>query len=236
MMRSLFLLCFGLTGSVVSFGQTFKKDSSFVAEARQNSIKRYSEATGGQSHLYNGSAYSEYFSQKDEHPYFIDEWIEGSVVYDAEHYTNVPILYDISIDRVIIDNGFTIKKVMLVNEKVKEFTIGQNRFVHINDGRLPEGHYELAYDGDVKVYIRHKKKLQSRIVDHVIQNSFDSKKQYYIYKDGKITSVRGKGSVIKVFQDKKKELKKFTRDNDLAFRSDRGKDMSRLAEYYDQIK
>jgi hypothetical protein len=236
MVRSFLCLCCGLVGSVVSFGQTFRGDSTFVAEARSNSISLYSSAIAGQSHLYNGSAYTEYLAQKDEHPYFVDEWIEGTVLYDAEYHTNVPILYDVVLDRIIIDNGFTIKKVMLVHEKVKAFTIGKSRFVHITDGSLPEGHYQLAYDGDVKVYIHHKKTLQSRIVDRVIVNQFEDRKTYYIYKDGKFTSVRGKGSVIKVFRDKKKELKKFTRDNRLAFRSDRGRDMSRLAEYYDQLK
>ncbi len=236
MVRPLLLLCCGLICSVLSLGQTLKSDSSFLAEARKNSIASYSKAIGPQSHLYNGSAYTEYISQQNEHPYFIDEWLDGSVVYDGEYHTNVPILYDLSLDRVIIDNAFSIKKVMLVNEKVAEFTIQDHHFVHLVDTPLPEGHYELAYDGDVKVYVRHKKSLQSRVVDYSVFNQFEEKKLYYIYKDGKFISVRGKGSVLKVFEDKKKELKKFIRDNRLAFGSDRIRDISRVAEQYDHLK
>ena len=225
-----------MTCSVLCFGQTFRSDSAFVAEAKKSSIGRYNTSIGGQSHLYNGSAYTEYVSQNEENPYFIDEWIEGSVDYDGEFHDNIPILYDISLDRVIIDNQYSIKKVMLVDDKVSEFTIQDHHFVHLKDTPLPAGHYELAYDGNTKVYVRHKKTLQSRTVDYSIINQFEEKKLYYIYKDGKFLTVRGKGSVLKVLGDKKKELKKFARDNKLAFGNDRARDISRMAEYYDRNK
>lgn len=236
MVRPFILLCCGLLCSVLSFGQISKSDTAFVAQARRNAIAQYATAIGGQSHLYNGSAYTEYISQKDENPYFIDEWLDGSVVYDKERHTNVPILYDLSLDRVIIDNPFSIKKVMLVNEKVAEFSIQDHHFVHMVGTPLPEGHYELAYDGDTKVYVRHKKTLQSKVVDYSVFNQFEEKKLYYIYKDGQFNSVRGKGSVVKLLGDKKQEIKKFIRDNKLAFGSDRIRDMGRVAEYYDKIK
>jgi len=235
MFRPLFFLCCGLICSVLAFGQPLRSDSSFVAEARKNSITRYAESIGGQSHLYNGSAYSEYVSQREEHPYFIDEWIDGSVTYDGEFHDNVPILYDLSLDHIIIDNPFSIKKVMLVNDKVAAFTIQDHRFVHLMDTPLPAGHYELAYDGKIKVYARYRKTLQSRVVDYSIFNEFQEKSLYYIYKDGKFIAVKGKRSVVKVLESKKRELKKFIRDNGLAFGADRVRDMSRVAQYYDQL-
>lgn len=236
MVKPLLLLCCGLLCSVGLFGQNFRRDTVFLAEAKASAIKSYATAIGGQSHLYNGSAYTEYVPQRDENPYFIDEWLEGTVTYDGEFHDNVPILYDLSLDRVIIDNAFSVKKVMLVNEKVDAFTIGDRKFIHMVKGPLTPGHYELAYDGDVKVYGRYKKSLQSKAVDYSRINIFEEKKLYYIYKDGKFNSVRSKGSVMKVLGDKKKELKKFIRDNKLAFGSDRIRDMSRVAQYYDQIK
>ena len=235
MFRPFVFLCCGLICSVLSFGQTLKSDSTFVAEARKNSITLYATSIGGQSHLYNGSAYSEYISQRDEHPYFIDEWIEGTVTYDGEVHENVPMLYDLSLDRVIVDNPFSIKKVMLVNDKVAGFTIQGHRFVHLKDTPLPSRHYELAYDGKIKVYVSHEKALQSRVVDYSIFNEFRPKRLYYIYKDGRFIKVKGKRATLKVLESKKKELKKFIRDNKLAFRTDRVRDMSRLAQYYDQL-
>jgi hypothetical protein len=221
---------------VACFGQPLKSDTSFIANAKANTIARYSNSISAQSHLYNGSAYTEYISQRDENPYFIDEWLDGTVTYDGEYYTNVPVLYDITTDRVIIDNAFSIKKVMLVNEKVSAFTIQDHRFVHLRNMELPEGHYEITYDGAIKVYVHHRKSLQSRVVDYSIINEFEEKKLYYIYKDATWFPVKGKGSVLKVLEGKKKELKKFIRDNRLQFRNDRARDISRVAQFYDQLK
>jgi len=235
MLRHILFISFVLANTW-SFGQNVKVDSSFIADAKKNVIANYSNSISAQSHLYNGSAYTEYISQNDEHPYFIDEWIEGSVVYDEEFHDNVPLLYDISLDRNIVDNQYSIKKVMLVFEKVSEFTIQGHHFVMLKNTPLPVGYYELAYDGPSKVYVRHRKSLQSKAVDYSVVNLFEEKKLYYIYKDGTFYSVRGKRSVLKLLEDKKKELKKFIRDNKLQFGNEKTRDISRLVQYYDQLK
>jgi hypothetical protein len=235
MRRSLYLFCFGLLWSFISSGQGFRADTAFVAAAKKNSIALYDKAISAQSHLYNGSAYTEYISQGNEHPYYVDEWLEGSVTYDGEFHDNVPLLYDISSDRIIVDNPYSIKKVMLVNEKVAAFSIQDHKFVHLVGAAVPPGHYEIAYDGKTKVYVRHRKTLQAQTVDYSIVNKFEEKKLYYIYKDGIFHSVKGKGSVLKVLEVKKKELKKFIRDNKLLFTNNRARDISRVAQYYDQL-
>ena len=235
MLRILLFLCF-LAANGYLFGQAMKADSSFIADAKKNVIASYANAISAQSHLYNGSAYTEYISQNDENPYFIDEWIEGSVVYDEEYHDNVPLLYDISADRIIVDNPYSVKKVMLVFEKVSEFTIQGHHFVQLKNTPLTVGYYELGYDGPSKVYIRHRKTLQSKVVDYSIFNLFEEKKLYYIYKSGTFYPVRGKASVLKLLEDKKKELKKFIRDNQLQFGNDKARDISRLVQYYDQLK
>jgi hypothetical protein len=235
MYRSPYLLCVGLLSSLISFGQNSRADTLFVAAAKKNSIALYEKSISGQSHLYNGSAYTEYISQGTENPYFIDEYLEGSVMYDEEFHDNVPLLYDISLDRIVIDNAFSIKKVMLVNEKVAAFTIKDHRFVHLVKAAVPEGHYEIMYDGKSKVYVRHRKTLQSKRVDYSVINVFEEKKVYYIYKDGRFYSVKSKGSVLKVLETKKKELKKFIRDSKLVFGENRAKDIGRVVERYDQL-
>jgi len=235
MLRLLTFLSFVLTSGYL-LGQNVKADSAFIADAKKNVIASYANGISAQSHLYNGSAYTEYISQNDEHPYFIDEWIEGSVTYDEEFHDNVPLLYDISTDRIIVDNQYSIKKVMLVFEKVSDFTIQEHHFVLLKNTPLPVGYYELGYDGPTKVYVRHRKTLQSKAVDYSIINLFEEKKLYYIYKNGTFYPVRGKGSVLGLLEDKKKDLKKFIRDNKLQFGNDKVRDISRLVQYYDQLK
>ena len=235
MLRLFTFLSFVLANGYL-LGQNIKADSSFIADAKKNVIASYSNAMSAQSHLYNGGAYTEYISQNDEHPYFIDEWIEGSVTYDQEFHENVPLLYDIRADRLIVDNQFSIKKVMLVFEKVSDFTIQDHHFVLLKDTPLTVGYYEIGYDGPSKVFVRHHKTMQSKAVDYSVVNIFEEKKLYYIYKNGTFYPVRRKGSVLNLLEDKKKDLKKFIRDNKLQFGNDKARDISRLVQYYDQLK
>lgn len=234
MLRLLTLLSLVLANGYL-LGQNVKTDSSFIADAKKNVIASYNNAISAQSHLYNGSAYTEYISQNDEHPYFIDEWIDGSLTYDEEFHDDVPLIYDIQSDRLVVDNQYSVKKVMLVFEKVSDFIIRDHHFVLLKNTPLPVGYYERAYDGPSKVYVRHRKTLQSKAVDYSIINLYEEKKFYYIYKNGTFYPVRGKGSVLKLLEDKKKDLKKFIRDNNLQFGNDKARDISRLVQYYDQL-
>ncbi|HEY5825165.1 MAG TPA: hypothetical protein VIT44_12395 [Cyclobacteriaceae bacterium] len=230
----LFFFIFTAIGFVQA--QNFKSDSSFLADAKKNSIQLYSKSLSAQSHLYNGSSYTEYRSQNEENPYFIDEWLDGTIQYDSDFYENVPLLYDISRDKLITDHQYTVNKIELINERIGYFTIKDHLFVQLEDKRLTKGFYELVYDGLSKVYVRHQKTLQSKRVDYSIENLFEEKTTYYILKDGRYISVKSKGSVLNVLEDKKTELKKFIRDNHLSFTSARTKDITRLVQYYDQLK
>jgi len=222
--------------ATIAHAQSIPADSSFLADAKKNSIQLYSKELSAQSHLYNGSAYSEYKSQNDENPYFIDEWLDGSVEYDGDFYQNVPLLYDISKDKLVIDNQYSVSKIQLIKEKISRFTIKDHAFVQLTNKPVPNGFYELAYDGASKVYVHYEKNLQSKSVDYSIQSLFEEKTTYYIFKDDRFISVKSKGSVIKVLGDKKTEVKKFIRDNQLTFKSNRIKDISRVVQFYDQLK
>jgi hypothetical protein len=216
--------------------QNFKADTSFLADARKNAIQLYTSSLSAQSHLYSGSAYAEYKAKGDENPYFIDEWLTGTIYYDGDFYENVPLLYDISRDKLITDHRYSINKIELINERIGYFTINAHRFVPLKNKKIPDGFYELAYDGPTKVYVRYQKTLQSKAVDYSIENRFEEKNSFYIFQNNQFFSVKSKGSVLKVLEDKKTELKKFIRDNQLGFGPNRVKDISRVVQYYDQLK
>jgi|SRR6478736_8586463 len=227
------LLVVNITGSV--HAQNVKADSSFLADAKKNSVKLYSQSLSAQSHLFNGSAYTEYRSQNEENPYFIDEWLDGTIQYDGDFYEKVPLLYDISRDKLITDHQYTVNKIQLISERIGYFTIKDHLFVPLDDPQLIKGFYELANDGPTKVYVRYQKTLQSKRVDYSIENLFEEKIFYYILKDGRYISVKGKGALLKALDDKKTELKKFIHDNHLGFSTNKTKDITRVVQHYDQL-
>ena len=234
MMRGILVLFF-LLSCRLSMAQSLQNDSSFVSEAKKNSVKLYSKVTGPQSHIYNGHAYIEYRQQEEEHPYFIDEWLDGTVVYEDELYENIPLLYDISNDEIITDHRYNVNKIQLIGSKVKSFTLQKHRFVNLNEENIPAGFYEILYDGQTKVYAQWRKVLQETITAQTIERRFDDKTLYFIRKDGKMISVKSKKSVLDVFADKKSELRKFLHANPTPFKADRAKNISQMAQHYDQL-
>lgn len=209
-------------------------DSSFVADARKNAIALYSKATGPQSHIYNGNSYIEYHQQEEEHPYFINEWMDGSITYENQYYENIPLIYDISNDKIITDHQYNVNKIQLISSKVSSFTLQQHRFVNLKAEGNPAGFYEVLYDGNTKAYVQWRKSLQETITNQAIERRFDDKSIYYIRKEGKMYSVKNKKSVLHLFPDRKSEIKKFIRANSVNFKADRAKAISQVVKFYDQ--
>lgn len=217
----------------IAVGQS-SNDSSFVADASKNAIALYSKSTGPQSHIYNGNSYIEYSQQEEEHPYFINEWIDGTITYEGQYYENIPLLYDINNDKIITDHQYGINKIQLINSKVSNFTIQQHHFTNLKNEGNPAGFYEVLYDGNTKAYVQWRKSLQETVTNQSIERRFDYKSIYYIRKGGKMYSVKNKKSVINLLADKKSEIKKFIRSNNINFKADRSKALSQVVQFYDQ--
>src|SRR6185295_14963170 len=178
--------------------------------------------------------YREYLSQEDEHPYLIDDWEDGSIFYDGELFSDVALMYDISDDKVIIEHYSSREKIQLIVSKVSWFTLKKRRFVRL-EGPTVKGFYEELYDGPTKVYAKWEKTLQKSISGNAIHMYFDEKLFTYIYKDHIFYPVKTKKSILTVLADHKSELNKFIGKNKIGFRTDRGKNIARVTEYYDNI-
>ncbi|HTE31920.1 MAG TPA: hypothetical protein VK666_16175, partial [Chryseolinea sp.] len=183
--------------------------------------------------------YHDYLAHNDEHPYFgLDDWSDGSIMYDDEFYDNVQMFYDISRDRVITEHILNGAKIELITEKVSHFTINGHKFVHLiqDPSRvIVSGFHEVLYDGKTKVYARREKYLRSRAESNAIAYSFEEKNRLYIFKDGKYHAVRSKGSVWDVFTDKKQDLKPLFNKTKISFKSSREEAIVRIAEQYDAL-
>src|SRR5688572_14036253 len=83
--------------------QATKVDTLFLAQSKTKSIALYTATILDQSRLFNGSDYIVYIPRNEEHPYYgSDDWSTGSIVYWDELYENEPLLFDVSIDQVIV--------------------------------------------------------------------------------------------------------------------------------------
>jgi hypothetical protein len=127
----------------------------------------------------------------------------------------------------------------LVSEKVKSFSILDHTYVRLinnNENPLETGFYDLLYDGRIKVYARRTKTFQENTQSGTIERRFDYKVRYYIFKDNTYNPVSSKSSVLKVFMDKKQELRQQISKSKLNFRADREKSIVQLTQLYDSLK
>lgn len=227
-----------LFSTLVCYCQAPKNDTLFLAQAKKRTLILYEDAIQDQSRLYNGNDYLIYFSKEEEHPYFgSDDWTDGSIVYWGELYENVPLLYDISSDQIVIEHvrGNPLR---LHPEKVQQFTITDHTFVRLlrdDKNKIPDGFYDRLYEKNLKVYAKYSKTYRETLQAPKIISEFDASVRYYLVQDGNFHVVKSKRSVLQVLADRKSELKNFLRKNKISFQNDREKAIVRLAEYYDTL-
>jgi hypothetical protein len=230
--------CFLFLSTMVE-AQNAAHDTAFVAQSISLAREAHATKTKKQSPLYNGSQYAVYNPVQEEHPYFLsDDWIDGSIVYSGEQFDNIALMYDLSSDKVIAEH-FAGTAVELITAKVSEFSISGHSFKKYkktDDARqsIKEGFYEVLYDGKIKILKRHVKVYSEIIQMSEILREFEEKTHYYVVKNNAFYSIGSRGALMNILGEKKRELRRFSRENNFGFRKDDAV-FVKLAAYYDTL-
>lgn len=205
---------------------------------------RFYEDIGPQSRLFNGINYEFYDPAIKSNAYFLDNnaWNAGSIVYDGFLYKNVPMLYDIYADQLIIQAYHSALRIQLIKNRVQSFDLlGHHVIYHEQDptnATSPKtGFYDELYGGKVQLLAQRSKSIQHTSgVDISIESYFSPAIDYYLYKNGVYYPVSSKGSFLKVLKDKKSAIQQYLRSNNLKFKKQlKEETMTKAAAYYDQI-
>lgn len=216
-------------------------DTSFRSAATALARQFYFQSIKAQSNLYIGSDYVEYNQRQDEHPFFLtDDWAMGSITYDGDEYEEVPLMYDISQQKVVAEHLSTASKIALVSQRVHRFKIYDHTFIWLEreDGMHPSittGFYDVLYDGKIKVMARRQKQIQERAVSAQLMVEFDEINRYFIFRNNNFFPVKSKASVMSVLGDQRNRVKQFIHKNKIRFRANREKALAQTAEFYDSI-
>jgi hypothetical protein len=239
------ILCLvGVVTPKKSLAQAARGDSSSQQNAFNNALNFLYTSIGEQSPLYNGPEYSFYDPLIKGTAYFLDvnAFTPGSVYYDRTFYTGVPMLYDLFSDKVVVLLYNHFSKYSLVKEKVQSFDFLDHHFVNINADTLgintviKSGFYDELYRGKSQVLVKRSKNIQSTTGGQTGPESyFNASKDYYVRKNNTYYSITGRGSLMDVFKDKKKELQQYIRANQIKYRKDPEEAMVKIASYYDHL-
>ncbi len=237
-----FIALIFLSGSAPpALSQSVPADSTLLQQAVRQAYNRYQTAMHLHAHLYNGSEYVDYDNRIDGHPYFeSDEWEDGAVHYDGTLYRGVPLLYDVKLDQLVTENLAGPLRIRLVPEKVRYFTLLNHTFVRIvadstGEGGVRTGFYDQLYDGGVQVLAKRVKLIHEQISSGQVERHFYGRDRHYIRKGNQFYPVKGKGSVLSVFDDRKRELQRFLREQKIRYKQNPEAAMVQLARRYDAL-
>lgn len=200
--------------------QSYSADSSYVSAALLNAQTIYKEKIKDNIHLFEGIDYRPYHNSNDQHPYFKEDWLVGSVFYNGSLFTNEEMLYDIFKDKIIIQDYFGGNSVQLVSEKVDYFLLDGHTFVWIPNSELQPGFYDLLVDGEIKFYARRTKEFKEIISSNTIEEEFNEKNKYYLFRNNTFYPIKSKRSVRLVLSDFEDNVNKILREQTLPFRRD----------------
>jgi hypothetical protein len=204
-------------------------------------IQLYYNAIGENAHLYNGYEYKTPDRTIKGSPYFLtDSPMPANLSYDDGYYQNIPILYDMVRELVVINRLGQNFKISLISEKLNSFSLQKHDFIRITRDsaqgvELVTGFYERVYAGKSAVLVKRRKYVLDIIEYNVASKIIKEQDIYYVAFNDKYVEVDNKAAVFKLFKSKKSEIKTFLRKNKLKFKSDFEKTLIATSAYYDQL-
>lgn len=193
-----------------------------------------------QSRLYNGIEHLGYSIRIKGHAYFLANKLQtGTVVYDELEFANVPMLYDLSKDQVVVLHFNSYSKIGLVSEKVKEFTLLNHHFIRLKADSLTAspiitGFYDEIYTGTLKVYAKRIKFIEETIKDE-LEREFLQHDLFFIKKEDAYYAVKSYKGLLNVLNDKAPAVKQYLRKSRIKFRKGPENAIVKATAYYDSL-
>lgn len=206
-----------------------------------NYIKQYFlNEEGVATHLYTGKEYVGYEKTIKGDPFFATSEMEGnSLFYDGSLYENVPLLFDIVSNQIIINRYHDNLKIKLLSEKIKYFTLAGHRFENVDmaqkDGTIANGIYDLVVDGKIMVFVKRSKRIVNSMKAEE-PPKFVEDDEFFIQNGNTFYPVEGNSSLLQALSDKKNLIKIFIRKNKFKFKKNIEKEIIMTAAYYNTLK
>jgi hypothetical protein len=197
---------------------------------------------GADSRLYNGVEYIRNGIPAKGSPFFDSDSLQpGTLSYDGIVYRDIPLEYDLVLDKLVIRDYTGKALISLINEKIDHFYVGTHHFRYIvpdNTASSPpkKGIYEVLFSsGPLTLLARHEKQLvfPSNKEDPARYNETNT---MFLHLNDRFYRVDGEDDLLEALKDKKDPLKKYIRDNKIHFKKELEKSLIQITRFYLQIK
>lgn len=213
---------------------------TFVQQAQDQAISVYEQRLSVQAHANEGHLYVGHDPRLKIHPYFRTDSVQrGTVQLNGVRYRDLQLQYDVVRDQVVIQPTGSGYRLQVPMEKVDHFSLGNSQFTWINGDSLAgvrTGFYEVIYNGRVKALVKRVKTIQEDLYDGSYKGTYLIKDRFIVQKQNAFFEVKTKRSLLKLFPDQARELRRFMRKNNLRFKDEgREQAIARTTQRYDEL-
>lgn len=212
--------------------------------AQQSPLELYKESIPMTPEIFNGSEYVEYPSVFLGHAFFqTSSYTYTDIIFNGITYRDVPSLYDLVSQNIVVLNPTHAKKVMIQSNKVSEFTLntkfGSVRFIKGNLLGI-EGEYKDRFLEEIVpegLFAYHRKSVQREIKGIERNSRFDSYEIFLILFEEELVPVTGKNGIIQVLGMDKKNTRKMLKEKGIKYKNNkRAFQTAILQEYQNKLK
>ncbi len=226
---------------IFSFDNTKAQSEASVSSSSLQITKIYFQnEIKEDAHLYTGEAYAKYDPGVRGNPFYLfNQMQNGDIFYDDVLYKDIPLLFDIVRQKVIINRYHDDTRIQLLNEKIKYFTLGGYRFEIFaqasgKDESISKDIYEVVFTGKAAILAKRLKNIKHGLkVDDPY--TFVEEDVLYVRNGNNLFQINNRKAVLPAFDDKKEFIKIFIRKKHLRFKKNIEKDLIMVAAYYDTL-
>jgi len=172
--------------------------------------------------VYNGRVFDPYASDIKGYALIPEvRWAAITVLYDGIWY-NVTGRYDCHADQLILRNPDSTCLFVPNRDRVSQFMMDGRTFLKMDSGINAsfKGYYEMIADGPLTVYAKRGMLLHEDISGTVVEREFIPENFYYIRKNAKFYPVRTKSNLFALIPEKKNQVQKELKNQQIKFRRD----------------
>jgi hypothetical protein len=221
--------------------QYFLIDSNAHQPSYQKARTLYFKTLAENAPLYNGSEYVNYGQNIVGSPFFASDSMQKATIdYEGTLYPDIPILYDLVSDEIVIKNYSNDYYIKLVKEKVNSFQLVNHEFIRFKPDSATEfliepGFYDRIYKGNISAFVKRKKWIGYTTGVEKVTYMFHDKTNYFILKEDGWFKVTNKASLITPFKYKKNDLRQYYKSNHLNFKKNPENTLLKIIYYYDHL-
>jgi len=192
----------------------------------------------------NGKVWVPNTSISEAKQFFLERMdLKGKFLYKGIQYDNIEFAYDLSSQTIItsIETEYKTKRYIVVNPYFLDgFSIDDSSIKYeflkgklIHEKLAPNDYYQIVKFNNTQ-YVINRKKHKTLKSDGSKNFKYTINNDLYLIKDDKLVLVNRKNDILEIFPSKKKEIKRFIRNNKLKIRAKTPMDVIVLLSKFDQ--